>query len=134
MANSSIRAIGSRLMTAQLLQFLAATMVTAGLLILAIAQLPFISHATGMTGTEQLRILRPERGEAVCCIDPGLILITCPHEAVQQWVLVFSQGRGYIARSHPQHIPEKQQRAYALAANITCVECSLLGCPGRAID
>ncbi len=49
----------------QLLQILAATMVTAGLLILAIAQLPVISQATGMRGGDQLRISRPGAGDAM---------------------------------------------------------------------
>ena len=47
----------------QLLQILAATMITAGLLILAIAQLPVISQATGMRGGDQLLISRPGAGD-----------------------------------------------------------------------
>ena len=49
-------------MTHQLFQILAATMVTAGLLILAIAQLPIIGQATGMRGRDNLRLLRPGTG------------------------------------------------------------------------
>ena len=55
----------------QLLQILAATMVTAGLLLLAIAQLPAISQATGMRGGDQLRISRPGAGDrAASCEVP----------------------------------------------------------------
>lgn len=49
-------------MTHQLFQILAATMVTAGLLLLAIAQLPIIGQATGMRGSDNLRLLRPGTG------------------------------------------------------------------------
>ena len=45
------------------MQILAATMVTAGLLILAVAQLPVLSSATGKIGAGQLRLLRPSTGE-----------------------------------------------------------------------
>ncbi len=50
-------------MTHQLFQILAATVVTAGLLILAVAQLPIIGQATGLKGTYNLRLLRPEKSE-----------------------------------------------------------------------
>ena len=45
------------------MQILAATMVTAGLLILAVAQLPVLSSASGRTNAGQLRLLRPSTGE-----------------------------------------------------------------------
>ena len=50
-------------MTHQLFQILAAMMVTAGLLVLAMAQLPIIGQATGIRGsTDNLRLLRPGTG------------------------------------------------------------------------
>ena len=50
-------------MAHQLFQILAAAMVTAVLLVLAIAQLPVIGQATGIRGgREELRLLRPATG------------------------------------------------------------------------
>ena len=56
------------------MQILAATMVTAGLLILAVAQLPIHSSAIGRTNAGQFRLLRPSTGEYVI------------HVAISTWV------------------------------------------------
>lgn len=51
-------------MAQQLFQILAATMVTVGLLVLAMAQLPIIGQATGIRGgRDGLRLLRPGTGK-----------------------------------------------------------------------
>ncbi len=50
-------------MTRQLFQILAATIVTAGLLILAVAQLPIIGQATVLKGTYNFRLLQTGTSE-----------------------------------------------------------------------
>ena len=66
----------------QVLQILAATMVTAGLLVLAIAQLPNIGQATGMGGRDNFRLLRPGTGispylSGMLLTDVGLSKTLC---------------------------------------------------------
>ena len=60
-------------MTHQLFQILAATMVTAGLLVLVISQLPIIGQATGFrASTDNLRLLSP--GTGTHPLFPGMLL------------------------------------------------------------
>ena len=75
-------------MTHQLLQILAATMVTAGLLVLAIAQLPVIGQATGTRGRDNFRLLRPGTGirqflSAMLLTDVDLSKTLCSRNCIQ---------------------------------------------------
>ena len=64
-------------MAHQLFQILAATLVTAGLLVLAIAQLPIIGQATGISGgRDNLHLLRP--GTGTDALFPCLLLAGTP--------------------------------------------------------